>query len=78
MSLSIHLAIQKHSCCRQCIMCERPRYVGLWREGGGDILLFGAGTLDAWREKTVDLRQQRYPEMGCQPWHISQRIVTQL
>lgn len=34
MSLSIHLAIQKHSCCRRCIMCERPRYVGLWRGGG--------------------------------------------
>lgn len=46
MSLTSHLVFQKHFCCRQCIMCERPRYVGLWRQGGGGvgggIMLFGA------------------------------------
>lgn len=42
MSLTIHLAFQKHSCCRRCIMCERPRYVGLW----GGCNAFGAGNIN--------------------------------
>lgn len=44
--------------------------------GVGGVMLLVLGTLAARRENTVDLLQQRYPESGCQPWHVSRRIVT--
>ncbi|KAI9539713.1 hypothetical protein NQZ68_005797 [Dissostichus eleginoides] len=39
-------------------------------------MLLVLGTFAARRENTLDLPQQRYPESGCQPWHVSRRIVT--
>lgn len=37
MSLTSHLVFQKHFCCRQSIMCERPRYVFGGKEGGVEV-----------------------------------------
>ena len=46
MSLTSHLTFQKLSCRRRCIMCERPRYVGLLRVGGG-CNAFGAWNISS-------------------------------
>lgn len=45
--------------------------------GGGVIMLLVLGSISCLEGKSVDLPQQRYPELGCQPWHITQRIMTQ-
>lgn len=73
MSLTIHLAFQT-ICAAGDALCVRDP--DMW-VCGGIVMLLVLGTLAAWRGKTVDLPQQRYPESGCQPWHISQRIMTQ-
>lgn len=77
MSLTIHLAFQKHSCCWQCIMCERPRYVGLW----GACNAFGAGNISCLEGKncgpaTAEISRIGLPALAQIPENYDSTVAT--
>lgn len=77
MSLTIHLAFQKHSCCRQDVLCVRDP--DMW-VCGGVVMLLVPGTLAAWRGKncgpaTAEIYRNGLPALAHIPENCDSTVA---